>query len=385
MVKRNSRKATNAGSAAGLVILIGLLIILYILLIPPADRWKLLENTTSDISNGGIGEESNIILRESPGTLLAEGNIYQRLSLDPIRLYMNEQGVELLKLDSLVVTHSIFSNNPKELIFSTNGLIPGDAYLSFNVLEGKGIMRIILNNHIIAEQEFGEGSNKPVQLPRIYLSQGENKLVLEVSSPGLAFWRLNKYILRDITIVGNLLDISGGKAERSFYISKKDLENIKRVTFSYVLDCDQPVQLSILLNNQLLFYGPATCAKQYNQEIDPMILREGMNTIEFESDNNLYIDIPRIKIEYNEQEYPTYYFEIDEDDLDKTFWLTLKFAERDERHILKVQINARSFTVDTYRDKYERDISDYIEEGTNSIKIIPERDVNIREIIIEKR
>ena len=116
-----------------------------------------------------------------------------------------------------------------------------------------------------------------------------------------------------------------------------------------------------------------------------MILREGMNTIEFESDNNLYIDIPRIKIEYNEQEYPTYYFEIDEDDLDKTFWLTLKFAERDERHILKVQINARSFTVDTYRDKYERDISDYIEEGTNSIKIIPERDVNIREIIIEKR
>ncbi|MCD6590309.1 hypothetical protein J7K74_03970 [Candidatus Woesearchaeota archaeon] len=385
MVKRNSRKATNAGSAAGLVILIGLLIILYILFIPPADRWKLLENTTSDISNGGIGEESNIILRESPGTLLAEGNIYQRLSLDPIRLYMNEQGVELLKLDSLVVSHSVFSNHPQELIFSTNGLIPGDAYLSFNVLEGKGIMRIILNNHIIAEQEFGEGSNKPVQLPRMYLSQGENKLVLEVSSPGIAFWRLNKYILRDISIVGNLLDISGGKAERSFYISKKDLENIKRVTFSYVLDCDQPVQLSILLNNQLLFYGPATCAKQYNQEIDPAILREGMNTIEFESDNNLYIDIPRIKIEYNEQEYPTYYFEIDEDDLDRSFWLTLKFAEKDERHILKVQINARSFTVDTYRDKYERDISDYIEEGTNSIKIIPERDVNIREIIIEKR
>ncbi len=377
--KKIRKSNANTGGAAGLVALLGVMLILYVLFMPPASRWELLENVSNATIQPGTLPEG-ILLRQFPGHLSPQGDEFKYIYITPLILHGSSKGQELLKIDSLKVRSSIFTRKKGELIFSTSGMEPRDLYLSFNVKEGKGDLIIYLNGHIISESELSKGITKPILLPKQYLNEGENKIILEVSPPGLAFWRSNYYYLESITVVGNLMD--KGTVKREVYLREGDLTNIEDIKLKFSLNCDrQYSQLIILVNGKTFINESLMCMNNYNFKLPPTFLTPGTNTLSFYSPDPVSISNIFLEMYYAAKVYPIYYFEVPAN-IDRQYNLVIKFADT-TRHVLTVEINGERFTIDTFKDTYVKDITQYIESGINALKLIPQVDVDIREVRVE--
>ncbi len=367
-------KALSSGGAGTMVILIGILLALYILLIPPQDRWNLLNNNSIQTP-----DESLIVLHEYPGLLSRDTN-EKTISLLPLSLESPNTPKELLRLNSLIISHSIFVNNNHRIVFNTNGLKPHDLYLSFNVEKHKGKMRIVLNNNVIAEQEFN--GNKPIQLPNQYLTTGENILYLEAMSPGLAFWRNNYYYLKDIAIVGTLIDESIGVGERSFYLGDKELRNIDSAKLRFFTGCKNPAKVELLLNNELIANTLMPCSKSFSFDLNLESLRKGKNVLRVKSSDEILLDNLRIVIDYKERQGVNYYFEVN--DLNSSYELILRFGDTEKKR-LRIRINDYEKSIATYSDEYHLDITDFVEEGINELELTPLDEVDVKELLIVKK
>lgn len=77
----------------------------------------------------------------------------------------------------------------------------------------------------------------------------------------------------------------------------------------------------------------------------------------------------------------------DEEELDPDFEVTLKFVfpNDDDRKKMEIFINGRIIGINTVREEYERDISDYVRSGTNSIELRPDKDLTITELRVTVR
>ncbi|MFW6449475.1 MAG: hypothetical protein ACOCZ6_00345 [Nanoarchaeota archaeon] len=65
-------------------------------------------------------------------------------------------------------------------------------------------------------------------------------------------------------------------------------------------------------------------------------------------------------------------------------WLKFSFLDDGERKAAKVFVNGRQFYLDTREGEYERKINDYVEDGSNAIKIEPDMDsLDIRKLEAE--
>ena len=92
---------------------------------------------------------------------------------------------------------------------------------------------------------------------------------------------------------------------------------------------------------------------------------------------------PTIRLLYEEETFPLYYFEITEeqwDDLrndEKDAILFMRFAGEAD---LIVDINNRFLTVDTRNertDRFRQDVTRFVEEGNNYLELEPRRDTRI--------
>ncbi len=68
------------------------------------------------------------------------------------------------------------------------------------------------------------------------------------------------------------------------------------------------------------------------------------------------------------------------------FYIVFTFVDDEERKTAEVYVNGHKFSLDTYDAEYIRQITDYIEPGTNSLKIEPRRTIEIRtvEVVVKK-
>lgn len=67
-------------------------------------------------------------------------------------------------------------------------------------------------------------------------------------------------------------------------------------------------------------------------------------------------------------------------------WSVYTFVDDTERKTANIYVNGHKFYLDTYEIEYERQITDYVEPGTNAIKIEPTRSLEIRtvEVIVQE-
>lgn len=61
-------------------------------------------------------------------------------------------------------------------------------------------------------------------------------------------------------------------------------------------------------------------------------------------------------------------------------YVVFTFVDDEERKTADVYVNGHKFSLDTYEGEYVRQITDYIEPGTNSLKIEPGRTIEIRKV-----
>ena len=172
---RMKRKAQSDGVAiATLVLLTGLFILVYLILIPPAEREALLKG-----DSGGTSKTSEVtrglLLSESPGvvTLASSGTVKKNIA----NIYLSsgiDRDITTLAT-SAYVSKTAFSDNPKTYYFNINNLDQLDsASLLFVVKNFRGNLVVKLNNNIVFESEV-DANDLPIELPKTNLGKN-NKL-----------------------------------------------------------------------------------------------------------------------------------------------------------------------------------------------------------------
>lgn len=388
--KKGQKLESPTGHVAIFIIIMALFILVYLLLLPQSEREELL-GTGEEYAPEGAEEEveadeEEIILSVTPGYVYPYSRDKEEKDLASVNLYSTIKTKPIMLADSIVVTRSFLINNYKELVFDIDSLADVENLgLFFNTGKAKGNLVVILNNHEVYRGKV-LGGELPIKLPREYLREYNNELILEASHPGFFLLSTNKFIMKDIQLIKQLSLIN--KIEyRSFVVD--DAESLRKGELEFFINClkiniDHGI-LKVGLNGKNVHIGKVVCDAG---SIDIDLLKDyfvsGKNTLVFEIDKGEYIlEQVELNLEIEEKQLVNYYFSVDE--LEEKYVLEMSFEDSDEVKRGTISINGDNLYLDSYKNSYRKDVTEYIREGENFIKITAKNEfvIDLLEIIQE--
>ena len=390
-----NKKAQNSASyAGGFVIAIAVLLFLYVLFLPPEQRQELLsENQTQTQEQNETITEQSVLLLENPGRIVPK-TITQKYSeghsLGEVRIYTLTEAVTIKRINPFYISSSIFSEKKKQVNFRIKDLEnTKNLILSFNVNSHKGRLIIKLNGEEIFNNEIKTQNPEPVLLDED-LIQEENIIEFSVSKPSL--FSKNFYDLSNIRIIGYKTDTSHKKSVLTFQVSSSEYQTLESLRLKYFIDCysKETGKLSIKINGFSLGSFTPECQSVRVIEFPAHYLIEGQNSISFETEEGDYL-IYQIRIEpvFKEISHPTYYFELTSEQYKeimnetKNLVLTMNFPD-DSQKEAKIYINGYVIGLTTRDLSFETTIDkEYLFEHLNSLKIEPDKTIEITELKLE--
>lgn len=367
------------------IVIITLLLLIYIILLPPSEREALLHEEGASVPQQPGQPAGKVLLSESPGKVYSYTSNKHNINLEPVRIFSKTESESSQLVKSLTVSRNLLKNNFKEVLFDSKDLSKLDsAKLLFLIRESKGAVTITLNDALVYDGEL-DSSQLPIELPSSYLKEKDNVLRLESASPGWRLFSSNYYLLQDLTLVKGV-NIKNNRVVRSFLIDAEE-QKIRNAKLLYFISCNSNdnSQLTISLNNRQVFRDLVFCQYQDEREVPlskDLFSLSGSNTLMFEVDSGDYsIDPVKLSIELARSSYPTYNFEVDSslwkkiNDGKAKVMLKLNLGEGRKKAAFLVQ--GERISMDTSSASYERDITEFVENGANSIKIIPETNFEI--------
>ena len=390
------RKRGQSGSGAAiLVTIIAALIILYILFLEPADREDLLGDGHSNGNNNDDSEENNItnLISEKPGRLdYLKDNEFE-IDIPSFNLYKTTNAKEIESFNDFSVRNGWFDKKTAEKTFSISDLDNTDkVILSFISKVHKGRLSIGLNGNNIFDGFIDTTNTEPINLPKSYLVNGENKLSFSVSGVGAAFWQTNEQSFSNTKIIGDITDISRQKTKNVFTVEAWKYNNLEKATLKFNPDCKQSEagNLDVLINNENVFSGVPDCGMLNKYEIPTGDLNAGLNDVVFLTNSGSYlIDQIKVKLELQELSSPLYWFELNADqikNITNDLWdcnLSIKFVDDDEDKILDINVNGHMKRIDQQKPQFSYNLNNWVEEGRNYIKLIPKTTVDIVSLKID--
>jgi len=370
------RSQTEASSISGFIFLMALFIVIYVLLIPPADREELLNENTTSNNVDEIADE--IILEQEPGRLRITNDDSIIHNIASINLYQKEEPEITDLANTLYLEKSLTSETKRNLIFNVDDLENLELVtLVFVAVESKGNLIINLNG-IDIYNSYSQGLTNVI-LPKDLL-QESNVLKFSVSSPML--FGKNEYTLSNVK-VRESYELTNTKERRYIEISDQERGDAELRYFLYC-NKDEKARLRIFMNEEEIENQIISCSSVERKiDVDEEDLVSGENELMFEIDKGDYLFRKiELETETNSKGYISYKFSITENeyddimDEDREAILFLDFNDREDKRAT-VSINGNEFTLDTDDVDYERDISRLIDEGTNFIRIYPEVEFNI--------
>lgn len=421
MVEWMSRRAQNAAGAAILVAIIGVILILYILFMPPAERERLLfGNGGSGGSGGSYGGGAGgggvftaygpvLVMRETPGTLRLQKSALQDHNIPTATIFTAINTVELKAIESASAKNGVFARRDITIGFEGDRNSGRNFLLSFNVDQpGDGPLRVLLNGHLLYERPVRERSPAPIPLPIDYLKDGTNEIVISVGDVGWSFWRSNTYYLHNILISADVIDASASVAAQTFTLQEEELGLFESAQLQFVPECDikKAGRLVVNMNAQairmpdnttqevpnVLYSGYPDCGVLFKTDVAKEQLRVGENRVLFASQGGQYV-IDRIKlvVRQREQEYPVYYFNLPREMYDTLdagqgqLRVTMTFTDYRNDKTGEVVVNGfvQSFGTKDYAWQAVIDPA-ILTPGPNTIMVAPHTDrLDIAELKIE--
>jgi hypothetical protein len=390
-----SRKAQDAGAAASLIAIIGLLVVFYLLFVPPSFRDQILEGNETDADVAGASDEPvPAILRASPGTLSPISTEEIEHNIPTVQLYSKTKSQVIETKPNAYAKTSVFGQTPTDMYFVIDDIEnTDDVLLSFLSDKHKGSLLIYVNGNEVYNSEITKANPEPVTIPKRMLVEGNNKITFIAGSVGMAFWRVNKHQMSNLQVTASIKDVSQQMSRNVFVVSATEKTNVKRAILRFSPDCirGKTGKLNVLINTHSIFYSVPDCGGRVAIEFSPDVFREGENSITFESDEGSYlIDLVRITSELKEVIQPAYYFEIKESVMDDihdgkaNLYLRITFTDDNEQKSALLNINGRETNLYQDEREYEKNINDYVIEGNNAIKIEPETTLQIVSLEVVK-
>jgi hypothetical protein len=363
--------------------------LLYILFLPPEDRAVLLgeDNRTFTSSSNGttISGFNKYLLEENIGRLEYLRFDYKEHQVPSFRVYSQKEAAILKSVSSVFLKNTFGEKKFFNISFNIINRLTTDVKLSFNVEEAIGRLEIYLNGREIFNGGLSKGTPEPIELSREFL-EDENILSFKVSSPGFAFWRLNRYSLKNLLLTGDVLDISNSKSTQFFYLSEIEKNNLEEIKLKFYPNCEQNSvgPLIIYFNAQEAFSGVADCGVYNTLFLDRNEAFVDKNELEFVATKGSYF-LDRVSIVSNLEGLinPVYYFDLEDklfvdNDLNESFNISMEIRfVNDDYKKLEYNINGRTRSLQTNDLAYSFLLDNYVFSGINSLELIPKSIVDI--------
>jgi len=381
------RAGADAGAATTLILIITVILVLYILFIPPDLREELLENGTASSETSNAFKDGNLLLNEDIGTLRYSNDENKEYKIGNIYLYETTSAEIIDSINPFIIRNGWFEKKFKTLNFKINDLSnTNDVFLSLSTTKAEGTLYIYLNGENIYEGEFDSTSPSPIYLKKSLLKEN-NVLIFEVVGVSMAFWKVNEYQFKIAEIVGDVTDLSGQEGQNAFNVPSEDHINMDSASFNFVPYCGNLKsvgKLNIEINDITIFSAIPVCDDSYHQSFDLNILNTGSNMAKFYTDKGSYsIEQMEIKLEMEDSPSTLYYFELNEtqmEDLEskkKESWAYIEFVNNEENKKADININGHLRNINQEESDWDKDITDWVKEGNNYIEIIPKNTIHI--------
>lgn len=381
--KGEAPKVKEGASVAVILIIIAFAIALYIILVSPEEREKLL---TEDLGYDGTStsEEATTevteLITESPGRLSPVQEYGNSHDINSVNLFVKTEPKVIDLAKNLYVKKNLFSSSSPRLRFDIEK-VPDlkKVLIYFNVNDPSGTLKISVNDYTFFSDKIETEGVQLIELPLHYLKE-RNLVEFTVSTP---FIGSNHYDLSNVGIKEEFERINS-KEERTFMITAEEKANIKEASLNYFMYCnsqlrDETTNFKIILNNNQIYDAEIKCmSAPQTVEINSADIIAGQNTVVFllqQGDfslNQIHFDTTSDKLDFK-----TYYFTLSRDDFqeiragDKDINLEFLMEDDEREKSAKISINDGAFYMKTIDSKYEMDIQDYVQQGTNFLRIQP--------------
>ena len=384
-----TKRGQSAAGAAVLIAIIAALIVGFVILIPPQERAKLLEEHANASTSVPATVEKKL-LAVSPGRIdyLVEKDVEHPIPV--VNIYARTEAKVLAEKNLAYAKKGVFSEQTDVLTV----VIPDlkhtkDVLLSLDVTEVTGKLMILMNGEMVFNDEVRPGSLAPIAIPQNLLKE-QNTIAFAASSPGLAFWRTNEVSLNGIKIVADITSVEAQSSRNVFLVSETEQKNLQKVVLKFQPSCNvQEVgPLDASINGKLIYSSVPDCdLAMVPIEFSPETLNQGENEVVFRTEKGDYL-LTHIVVQSDlkEVEFPTYYFDLSYEeyrkivDGDKRVRLSLNFVDVVARKFGDIIFNGHTLYFDTKEVSYVLDVSDDVVQGTNALKIKPRKTLEVREM-----
>ncbi len=364
------------GNVTGLfiIIIIGAAVIFYALSITPAERADL-----------GIEGYSRIALDVNPGTITGfvetEAITFSRKLSTTTVANTPEDSSKILS-PSISASQSTTANNPATLEFETNPQNVADAVINFKIADkrGSGTLSVIVNGKTLKTTSGEIGDLVSVTIPLTLLKE-TNELEFIASNPGLAFWRPNIYVLKNIELIVQSFD--AGSFTHKFDITTSELSGSGKVKLiAFVKSNGAEVPLTITLNGVELYKGLPSPDFELALPIKHL-KTENKLVWSIERNGDYIINFPKIELTFSPVNSEKIYdFNIATNEFTSMnlgrFECKLTIHRGELFGFANINVNSARVRVNfNEANLFSDDICEHLQQGTNTITISSDNDIII--------
>ena len=376
------RGQQSASPAAALVILMGLFIILYILFLPPADREALIGGATGDTPDPTVVDPLDRLLDESPGLLTPQRETSETRSLNSFTLLARGEYTPVFSSGEAHIMSSRYDRRTLERTFQLEA-VPHDARMSISFREISGTLRVYVNNQEVYSGRPMSRSNK--QILDLPLTQGINTIRIE-SAERWWFWGSNFADIESVQVIANVYSPQTARSEQTFSLPLENRQHLERASLRFLLGCDeQRQQMVIRLNDKLIGSTVFDCESPHEIEL-PLDSLDDTNRVVFEASRGVAsVQSPTIRFLYSRSVDPLYYFHLTDKQWNdirsgrKEARLYFSFVRDGNEKDVIADVNGNFVSVRLDRDEREfrQDITRFIEQGENYLRLEARRSAQI--------
>jgi hypothetical protein len=350
----------------------------YLLLLPAKEKCKIFpELGECNKTKVSVSGEKVLLLSEQPGFLqpIEESAEYKITSVDLFNRETTEIPIKLTA--ESVVEKSWFNSKTIEEEF----VVPGRAqkitlFVGLQEASELAALGVVLNGRTVAR--VVEAGVHVIELPISAIKQ-THTLELVASTP-LMPGKINKFLIGSL-VLKTKYSLTQPEIGRGFRI-EQDVNDISSAILKFDADCYSTDALQVSLNGKNIV-NEKICT---GHSVDVRNLLATENNLVFASDGNYFIDNILLKVKFKQRDYATYYFAIDKENADKIkngevlAMLSLRFPDVEHKEVT-IYINGHPVKIDTEKVEYKTGtIGKLLQQGQNSVKVVPETKVSIGQL-----
>ncbi|MBI4095589.1 MAG: hypothetical protein HY438_01875 [DPANN group archaeon] len=357
-------------------------IIYYVIISTPAERMKIgveepkYEKIDLDVRPGLI----------TAGQPAAVSNVEH--SLEAVLIDGRPSPHSTMLRDLARLKSSAFSNQETKISFAIakEPTVSAKVTAAVQGRQGNGKLTFTLNGREIFSEVVDIGKTAEVSLPLDAIMEGQNNLVISVSSPFLA----TEYTLSNLNLEALQYDDTKLFAGSSFKLSDTEFAGLQRAKLeAFVKSVAQPAgEVKISVNSKEAYSGKP--AEAFDMAISLQSLKAGTNNIEFSTVRGAAYKITFGKIttafSTSSGGQRSYDFEVSQFLADgartKTYTCTLALARASGGDTVQAGINGATITGDLTDNTAALDICKYIKAGTNTLSLSASQEVTLDRAVV---